>query len=473
MERRPTPYDDLSREQLIDLLVERDARIERLEARNRELEAQNQALTARVATLEAQVRRLLDRLGAPPTPDNSSLPPSQGRKGNLPDRAPKAKPPRRGFHRRELHPSPDAVVDRRPDLCRHCGSAALTPVGSESYDHHELVARPVLVTRVNLAVCACGRCGRRTTAEPPAGMEGLIGGRLRAFTVLLRHYTDVPYARLRTMLDEVFGLRLSHGYLVATIDTAAAAMAPAAQDIRNAVRSAPVVLSDETGLRVDGKNGWVWLFRTPWDILFLVDRRRAKAVVAELMAGHQPEAWVSDRCPAQGGHAVERQACLAHLVRDCRKAEQLGDTAFAPALKAVLETILRHDARQPAWADSTLALRLGAIERRLDAVTAIEARHRDGARLRRWVKAHRAELTLCLRRRDVPATNNASERALRPFVTARKVFGCARSKEGADAMAVIRSVLMTARARGLQVMDALATALAGGILSPGDRPATA
>ena len=283
----------------------------------------------------------------------------------------------------------------------------------------------------------------------------------------------MPYARLRTMLDEVFGLRLSHGYLVATIDTAAAAMAPAAQDIRNAVRSAPVVLSDETGRRVDGKNGWVWLFRTPWDILFLVDRRRAKAVVAELMAGHQPEAWVSDRCPAQGGHAVERQACLAHLVRDCRKAEQLGDTAFAPALKAVLETILRHDARQPAWADSTLALRLGAIERRLDAVTAIEARHRDGERLRRWVKAHRAELTLCLRRRDVPATNNASERALRPFVTARKVFGCARSKEGADAMAVIRSVLMTARARGLQVMDALATALAGGILSPGDRPATA
>jgi hypothetical protein len=76
-------------------------------------------------------------------------------------------------------------------------------------------------------------------------------------------------------------------------------------------------------------------------------------------------------------------------------------------------------------------------------------------------------------RRDVPATNNASERALRPFMTARKVFGCARSKEGADAMAVIRSVLMTARVRGLQVMDALATALAGGILPPGNRVAAA
>jgi transposase len=480
MERRPTPYDRLSHDQLIDLVVERDVRIWELEAQNRaltarvaELEAENHALRARMTELESQVQRLLEKLGNPPTPDNSSLPPSQGKKPNRPDRESKAKPPRRGFHRRELCPNPDAVVDRRPDACRHCGSAALTPVGTESHDHHELVARPVLVTRVNLGVCACARCGRRTTAAPPAGMEELIGGRLRAFTVLLRHYTDVPYARLRALLDEVFDVRLSQGHVVSLIDDAAAALTPAVADIRTSIRTAPVVLSDETGLRIDGKNGWVWLFRTPWDILFLVDRRRAKAVVAELLAGARPEAWVSDRGPAQGGHAAERQACLAHLVRDCRKAEELGDTAFAPVLRAILETILRHDARKPEWADATLALRLGEVERRLDAVAAIAAGHRKGEKLRRWVKAHRAELTLCLRRRDVPATNNASERAIRPFVTARKVFGCARSKEGADAMAAIRSVLTTAKARGLRVMDALAVALAGGILPPGDRPATA
>jgi transposase len=459
MERRPTPYDDLSREQLIELVVERDATIA--------------ALNARVAALEEQVRRLLERLGAPPTPDNSGIPPSQGKKANRPDRAPQPKPPRRGFHRRALHPNPDAVVDRRPERCRHCGGAALTQVGVASYDHHELVAKPVLVTRVNLGVCACACCGRRTTAESPAGLEGLVGGRLRAFTVLLRHYTDVPYARLRTLLDEVVGLRLSQGYLVSMIDDAAVDMVPAVADIRASIRAAPVVMSDETGLRVDGRNGWAWVFRTSWDILFLVDRRRAKAVVEELMAGHRPEAWVSDRGPAQGGHAAERQACLAHLVRDCRKAEQLGDAAFAPVLKAVLATILRCDARKTGWADSTLALRLAAIERRLDAVTAIEAGHREGEKLRRWVKAHRAELTLCLRRRDVPATNNASERAIRPFVTARKVFGCTRSKDGADAMATIRSVLTTARTRGLQAMDALATALAGGVLPPGNRPVTA
>ncbi len=459
MERRCTPYDDLSRDRLIELLLERDATIA--------------ALNSRVAALEEQVRRLLDRLGPPTTPDNSSLPPSQGRKPNLPERATKARPPRRGFHRRALHPNPDAVVDCRPVVCRHCGGEALREVGIESYDHHELVEKPIRVTRVNLHACACGSCGRRTVAAPPAGMEELVGGRLRAFTVMLRHYADVPYARLRALLDEVFGVRLSQGHVVAMIDDAAADMAPAVQAIRDAVRASPVVLSDETGLRVDGRSSWAWVFRTDRDVLFLVDRRRSKAVVEELMAGARPQAWISDRCPAQAGHADERQACLAHLVRDCRKAEGLGDTAFAPALRQVLETIMRHDARKPDWRDSTLAQRLWQVERRLDAVAAIEARHREGEKLRRWLKAHRAAITLCLRRRDVPATNNASERALRPFVTARKVFGCARSKEGADAMAAIRSVLTTARARGLQVVETIAAALAGGILPPGPETAAA
>ena len=55
MERRPTRYDHLSHDQLIDRVVERDVRI-------RELEAQNRALTARVAELEAENRALPARM---------------------------------------------------------------------------------------------------------------------------------------------------------------------------------------------------------------------------------------------------------------------------------------------------------------------------------------------------------------------------------------------------------------------------
>ena len=49
----------------------------------RALWAQVQALTAQVQTLAARVAELETKLGEPPkTPDNSSLPPSQGKKPN-------------------------------------------------------------------------------------------------------------------------------------------------------------------------------------------------------------------------------------------------------------------------------------------------------------------------------------------------------------------------------------------------------
>lgn len=478
MDRRLTPYDHLSRDQLLDLVVEQAARIEKLEARNRELEAQNGALTARVAeqadritALESQVRQLLEKLGNPPTPKNSGLPPSQGKKPNRPDAKGKARPRRPGFFERALHPNPDVIVKHQVGFCPGCGSAELRPVGTKSYDHHELPAAPIRTTRVGLEVCACGRCGRRAVAAPPPGLEPgkLLGERLTGFLLVLRHYLDAPYRRIRLLLDELFGIRLSNGHLVAVMAEAAAGMAPAVAAIGAAIRRAPVGLSDETGLRVGGRNGFVWMFRTAFDIRCLVDRTRSKKVVAALLADARPECWISDRYGGQQGWAAEHRTCLAHL----RRAVARGDTAFAAALEQAVLDILAWDGRKPGWADARLAARWQDMERRLDRIVAIEPLHPEGETLRRWVKAHRAELTLCLRRRDVPATNNASARALRPIVTARKVFGCCRSWEGARVMADIRTVLMTARARGLRVMDAIGVALAGGVLPPGAKPVLA
>ena len=83
--------------------------------------AQVQALTARVAELEA-------RLGLPPkTPNNSSLPPSQGRKPNRDDK-PARTGPRQGSLGRKgggrlLAAAPDETVTARPSRCAHCQAA--------------------------------------------------------------------------------------------------------------------------------------------------------------------------------------------------------------------------------------------------------------------------------------------------------------------------------------------------------------
>src|ERR671927_4950 len=83
--------------------------------------AQVQALTARVAELET-------RLGLPPrTPDNSSLPPSQGRKPNRDDKPARTDPRQGSLGRkgggRMLAEVPDETVTARPSRCVHCQAA--------------------------------------------------------------------------------------------------------------------------------------------------------------------------------------------------------------------------------------------------------------------------------------------------------------------------------------------------------------
>ena len=63
-------------------------------------------------------------------------------------------------------------------------------------------------------------------------------------------------------------------------------------------------------------------------------------------------------------------------------------------------------------------------------------------------------------RRDVPATNNACERTLRPSVIFRKVTGCFRSPWEAEVYTAA-SVIATGRIYGLTALQALRNALAG------------
>jgi hypothetical protein len=53
-----------------------------------------------------------------------------------------------------------------------------------------------------------------------------------------------------------------------------------------------------------------------------------------------------------------------------------------------------------------------------------------------------------VQRTDVPADNNACERALRPSVIHRKVMGSFRSEWGAQAYAALATVLDTAKHKG-------------------------
>jgi transposase len=436
------------------------AHVEALEAENATLKASVGRLEAENVALRAENAALRARLEQPPkTPDNSSMPPSHGHKANAETKArPKGKV-HAGVHR-PLHPHPTTRRDVFADHCPHCRAAvtAASQVPLQAYDRIEIPTITPDVTRVTLHGGTCPCCHERFKATPPAGLEpgSPFGPNLRAFVLYLRFGQAIPFARLERLLADLFGLAISEGALANMLKDSAPAFEAQASAIRRRLLAGTVLQSDETLMRVGRRTFWVWVFHHGDSACFVIRPSRGKAVVAEFLGDVRPAFWVSDRLGAQIGWAAkEHQVCLAHLLRDIQYALDAGDDALAPRIMALLKQALRIGRRRAELADITLATYHARLQTRIDALLTIVPTTKAGRKLQRILKRFRQNLFVFITNRAIPPTNNGSEQALRPCVVFRKVTNGFRSAWGAALYADVRSVLETARRRGLAILDAI------------------
>jgi transposase len=422
-------------------------------------QAQIAALTARIMELEA-------RLGGPPkTPDNSSLPPSKGQKPNLPDRPKKPRPGHPGVAR-ALAEHPDRIIVARLAACPHCNHA-LGPADQpdiHAYDHIDLPPIRPFVTRINRHRGVCPCCQKRVAAAAPEGFEpgSPFGPGLCALIIHLHVTQAIGFQRLARLMAEVFGVTISEGAIANILARAEAPLLAAAAPIAASVRASPVVGSDETSARVGGKTWWQWVLLSSTAICHVIANTRAASVVSAFMDGTRPEVWVADRYAGQLGHGAVRQMCLAHLLRDAKYAIEEGCTVFAPGFRLLLLRAMAIGKRRDRLKHSTLAQYRADLDKRLDRLlSGPEPKPKAARRLFRAMRRDRDDLFRFVTRRDVPYTNNACERALRPSVIFRKVTNCFRAEWGAKVYAAAASVIATGRLYGLTALAAIRAALAG------------
>jgi transposase len=402
-------------------LPDKDVLIAALLARIDLLVGENAALAARVAELER-------KLGLPPkTSDNSSVPPSKGQKPSG-SSTPKAKArPHRGAHR-PLHPNPTSKRAVLAATCKGCGAdvSGVAQIVCEEYDRVEIPRIEPDVTRVSLFGGVCPCCSKPFKAEPPARLEpgSPFGPNIRALVIYLRSVQGIPLARLRTAMERLL--------------------------------AGAVIAFDETGLRVGKTNWWFWVFHHSDSAVFVADKHRSKAVVEEFLGDHRPDYWISDRYGGQRGWAArDHQVCLAHLIRDVQYAIDAGDAGFAPGLKGLLKRACAVGRRRTNVTDATLKTYEADLDRRLDRLMAMVPTHAAGGKLQTVIRKTRRHLFVFVQNRDVSATNNGSERALRPCAVYRKITNGFRSEWGATLYADIRSVVETARRRSIRAIDAI------------------
>jgi transposase len=431
-------------------------------------ELSREQLVELVLTLAAEVAELKARLEQPPkTPGNSSVPPSVGFKANRAERrARKRRRGRDGISRRRQ--TPDLIVRCRPSACEGCGEP-LPPAGQRRVGRSQVVElppiRPVVVEAWQYAA-RCGGCGQRTKGTYPAGLEPTrtFGPQVEALLGYFHERHHVGYERLVEVCRDVFGLRISEGGIDRALRRLAERARPTYEAIGAEVRAGPVIGSDETGARVAGKTAWQWVFQTPAASYHVIVPRRNAEVIAAFLGDVRPEGWVSDLwSPQLQVDAETHQICLSHQIRNLTfavDADGYTGRVWAIELRHLFGRAIHLHGIRDTLTPASFTRRRRRIENAVDRLVfrTFLPEQPDTANARRLqarYQEHRASLFVFLDRPDVPPTNNASEQDLRPSVIHRKVTGGFRSQLGADISAIVTSLLTTARKRGDNLFQAL------------------
>jgi transposase len=415
------------------------------------------------------------------TSKNSSQPPARDFKGEKKKRKRSRKKGAKAGHEkheRALVENPSKVIDVYVDNCSNCHINLLdqVPVRTVRRQVTELpeIEPVVIETRQHEVICPC--CGERQVGQLPAGLEAgrYFGPRLETLVTILHHEHHIGFERLVQIFGDVFHLPLSEGGAVAMVQRAGQAVQAAAEAIWEQVRRSAIIGSDETSVRVLGKNWWQWVFVSQSGEYHLIVPSRGYDVIESFMGECEADVWVCDCWKAQlNAPAKLCQICLAHQIRNLQGLiDRRPQLRWAREMQALFRKAIRLGNRREQMTERGYQRQVLILQKELERL--LQRRFSGlGTNLLERYRKYRDSLFVFLQHSDVPADNNACERALRPSVIHRKVMGSFRSEWGAQAYANLTTVLNTAKRNGESAFQKLASLMGTPVLPFLDQPVLA
>jgi len=432
--------------------------VEELEREIKRLQAENEGLKKKIEDLEEELR----------ASKRQAAPFSKGQRKANP------KPPGRkaGQGHFRYRPAPaealggEIVEAAVPAACPSCGGALAVETEEWASTTDVPVQPQPVVTRYRVPVCRCQQCGKPVRGTAPglaADQFGAtahrVGPGVKAAAHALHYGVGVPVRKVPMVLKELTGITLTQGAMTQdAMRRGEAEVGARYQQLRQDVRKAPVVNTDDTGWRVNGSTAHLMVFVSAQSTVYQIRAHHRNEEVRELIPADYAGVMGTDRgksYDAEEFDAVDQQKCLGHLQRNITEVVQNKKgraREFGVTLKDILRQSLElyHSRSRLSPADYQLQ------GQQIDDTLTYHLRNRslkddDNQRLLNGigVQQDRGNLLRFLRVEGLEPTNNRAERALRPAVIARKVSQCSKNQRGAEAFAAFVSVIQTATQAGI------------------------
>lgn len=262
----------------------------------------------------------------------------------------------------------------------------------------------------------------------------------------------------------MFDIPISLGGVDAVIMRMSAVLEDPWERLREYIRDAELVHADETSWRLSGAQQYLWLAATALTACFRIDPKRSQKAAKELLGEDFGGFVVSDRYV--GYHfldVLQQQLCWAHAVRqlvELSQRERTPGRLGKQLLKLARKVIHTHHRYLKEGQDlARLRAELTPLRERIEELLAQGARGRHVKTANfcaGLLEEYEALWTFCdVEGIDIPLTNNAAERAIRPAVLMRKIQNGTQSEQGSRWVERILSVRETLRLQDRSALDYL------------------
>ena len=319
---------------------------------------------------------------------------------------------------------------------------------------------------------ACASCQEGVVTAPWRGKvidKGMLGPGFLSHVIVERFGNHMPYFRLEGQYRSE-GLDLSRSVLCESMARCAELLEPIAEQIRKEILASPIVNTDDTPVTVaqssqgGSRQGRVWAYldqkgRHWYDFTQSRKRDGPARVFADFTGYIQADAYPGyDRLFLPDG--ATEVGCWFHARRGFIKAEPTDPVLSQEALDRIRALFLIEQAAAQLSDDDRAGFRqqhAGPLLEELLAwlnltQTKVLPKSPMGQAIT-YVKNQWAALTVYLKDGRLEMTNNAAERAVKPFAIGRKNWLFFQREGGGRTASVLMSLLMTAKAAGVHLSD--------------------
>ena len=387
---------------------------------------------------------------------------------------------------RKRHPFPinleTLTVTLEPQLpaCPHGGF--LRKIGQEVTEELDFIAAKLILRRIvrNKYASGCGQCGVVIAPLAPRLFpQSKLGLGLAVFITLSRFDDHLSYYKLEQNFRERYGVIIARQQMVQWVEQIALWLQPIYKAIWELMKAGIYLQIDETKVKVldpevKGKaaTGWLWFYSVPKaDVIVEFSPSRGQEAPKKRLAGFtgtiQADAYEVYPCIERDLPGIQRNGCLAHSRRKFYKAALEGDRQaiwFIAQIRKLYR--IEKESREMApeerkkYRDENGAL--GIWQEMKTKTLELQPRLLPQSSLAKAISYFLNEyepLLGYLRNGEFEIDNNLCESSIRPVAVGRKRWLFLGHPEAGWRSAVIYSMIISCRRRGINPQEYLTDVL--------------